>query len=158
MIKCIFLDVDGTLTDGSIILDSNGNEFKSFNVKDGSIISKLLKMNYDIVIVTGRNSSVVDFRAKELGIKYVYQGIKDKNIIVKNQLKKMNYTHEDCLYIGDDDNDLDGMKLCKYTSCPNDSSENIKNYVDYISTLDGGKGVIRDVIDHYIKEGLIDVG
>jgi len=89
MIKLLVLDVDGCLTDGKIIYSNSGEESKNFNVKDGFAITNWIKLGYDIVIITGRKSQLVEYRAKELGVKYLYQGIKDKKAVLEQLLEEL---------------------------------------------------------------------
>ncbi|MDY0278695.1 MAG: HAD hydrolase family protein [Acholeplasma sp.] len=153
-IKYIFLDVDGTLTDGKIIIDNLGNESKSFSVKDGQGIKDLQKFGVEFIIVTGRTSNIVSSRSLELGIKNVHQGIENKEEIIKM------YSFNDqnqfaTLYIGDDINDLPAMLQCDYIACPKDSVIEVIHQANYISKKDGGNGAVRDILDHYMKGGFI---
>jgi len=105
-IKILVLDVDGTLTNGKIYIDDKDNSFKAFNVKDGFALVNWLKLGGEVVILTGKKSNIVERRAKELGIKYVIQGSKNKTQDLKNLLKELNITFENTAYMGDDLNDL----------------------------------------------------
>ena len=87
MIKLIVLDVDGCLTNGEIVYSSDGVETKNFNVKDGLAISSWIKIGYYVAIITGRDSTIVERRAKELGIKYLFQGINDKEKVLQDLMK-----------------------------------------------------------------------
>lgn len=146
----VFLDVDGTLTDGGLFIDDNGIETKRFSVKDGYAIKKLIKNEIKIVIITGRISRIVKKRAAELGIKYVFQGINDKKSLVQKLLKEFNCKKS--LYIGDDDNDLLAMKLCNFICCPKDASPKVLEIADYISNINGGYGAVRDILDYLERE------
>ena len=106
MIKLILLDVDGTLTDGGIYRDNNGEEFKKFNVKDGYVIINARKLGIDFGIITGRKSELVRIRAEELKIKYLYQGISEKVPILEELMESHNLKKEEIAYMGDDLNDF----------------------------------------------------
>ena len=101
-IRMIILDVDGVLTDGSIILDNNGNEFKRFNVRDGHGVRMLIKAGIKAAIITGRRSEVVDRRAEELGITEVHQGVFNKVSVYEKILSKYNFKDEEIAFMGDD--------------------------------------------------------
>lgn len=148
-IKAIIMDVDGTLTDGGIYLDSNGNEMKKFNVKDGYAISKILPEKDIIpIILTGRESEIVKLRCAELGIKYVIQGSKDKVKDMLYILKKLSVSLEEAMYIGDDLNDLECMKLVGVCACPGDAVQDIKKISKYVATSNGGDGAVREIIEN----------
>lgn len=151
-IKLIILDVDGTLTDGKLTIDSNGNEYKSFNVKDGMAISMAMKCNIDVVILTGRSSKIVEIRARELGIEDVFQGIKTKRNIILEVAKIKKLKLEEIAFIGDDINDLEAMQIVGFKACPSDASSEIKEIVDIISLQKGGDGAVREIIEIIMKK------
>lgn len=151
-IKLIVLDVDGTLTDGKIYIDSLGNEIKAFNVKDGMAIAQAIKYGIDCAIITGRNSEIVNKRANELGIKHIYQGIHNKKEQLDFILNDLNLDYSNCAYIGDDINDLEVMKQVKFSACPNDAAIEIIECSDYISRYNGGDGAVRDIIERILKK------
>jgi 3-deoxy-D-manno-octulosonate 8-phosphate phosphatase (KDO 8-P phosphatase) len=154
-IKYIFLDVDGTLTDGKILIDSQGNESKAFSVKDGEPIKKLSNFGVKVIVVTGRISNIVVQRCSELNIKFIHQGINNKEDIVKSYLLE-NQNRFATLYIGDDLNDLAAMKQCTYKACPKDAAIEVINECNYVSILNGGSGAVRDIINFYDKKEMID--
>lgn len=149
-INMLVMDVDGTLTDGKIHIGSNGEVMKAFNVKDGLGIMKLHKNNIIPVIITGRQSEIVDRRAKELKIGEVHQGIEDKSKKLIEILKKYKYEFSQVAYIGDDENDLECMNLCSVKGCPSDAINEIKEIADFVSTLQGGCGAVREFIEYIL--------
>jgi 3-deoxy-D-manno-octulosonate 8-phosphate phosphatase (KDO 8-P phosphatase) len=150
MIKLLVMDVDGTLTDGSIQLSSDGTESKNFSTKDGQGIRLAQQYNIIPVIITGRESYCVTRRAKELDIYDVYQNIKDKVSKLDEVLEKYELTYDEVAYIGDDLNDLDAMFLCKERGVPNDGESVVKNIATYICPRNGGYGAVRDFIEYLI--------
>lgn len=153
--KLFIMDVDGTLTDGKIFIGSNGEEFKAFDVKDGYAINEMLHKNgIKTAIITGRKSNIVDFRAKELNIDYVYQGVKDKKESIKNLSVIQNIQLDDIAYIGDDLNDLEALKMCGIKGCPADAVNEVKCICDFISNYSGGNGAVRDFIEWIKKNDL----
>jgi len=151
-INLIVLDVDGTLTDGKIYIDSNGVEMKSFNVKDGMGIVNAQNKGIHFTIITGRTSTVVEKRAKELGISEVYQGIKNKLEIMDMLIEKFKITYANVMYIGDDVNDVECMLKVGVVACPNDAVNEVKNISHYISSYNGGEGAVREILEKYFFE------
>lgn len=156
MIKLIVLDVDGCMTDGSIIYDSQGNETKSFNVKDGLAIASWIRLGREVAIITGRNSKVVEKRAKELGIKHLYQNVKHKDEKLKEIIKAEKLSLENVAVIGDDLNDLPMITMAKLSFTPNDGSKYLYDVVDIRLDSNGGKGAIREMIEYIIKQDNIE--
>ncbi len=152
MIKLIVLDIDGCMTNGQITYDVNGVETKSFNVKDGLGIVTWLKIGGEAVIITGRKSTIVANRAKELGIPHLFQGIKEKGKVLQELMDKLNITKEEVAVIGDDLNDLPMFALAETTFTPADGMEIIKKHATYTLSKKGGEGAIREMIDIIITK------
>ena len=151
-IKILVLDVDGTLTDGKIYVDDKDNSFKAFNVKDGFALVNWLKLGGEVAILTGKKSNIVERRAKELGIKYIIQGCKNKKQDLKNLLKELNITFENVAYMGDDLNDLGIMKSVGFSACPKDSVQEVLEITNFISSKNGGDGAVREFLEHIMKK------
>ena len=152
-IELIIFDVDGTLTNGAIGYTSSGDEIKYFDVKDGmAIASWTKKFNKKAAIITGRNSNIVEKRAKELGITYLYQGISNKEEIIETILEKENLSWENIASIGDDLNDYKMLKKSKLSFCPNDAVDEIKNIVNIVCDKNGGDGAARFMIEYILKQ------
>lgn len=152
MIKSIFIDVDGTITDGRIFYSSNGEELKCFNVKEGLGIKLAIKSGINVFIITGRKSSIVEKRAKELGIKKVYQNIIDKEKKIKEIASEQGINFDECCYIGDDLNDYYAMKLCGYKMCPADAAKEIREMSDFVSQNRCDNGAVREIIEYIITK------
>ena len=155
MLKYIILDVDGTLTDGGVYYDNNGNELKKFCTKDGTGIIAAHAAGIKIIVLTGRECKATTRRLTELGATELYQGVKSKVEWVKTWLNDNSVKMEEVGYIGDDVNDLAPMKLCGYIGCPVDACIEVKEIADYISKIAGGYGAARDVIEHYLRENML---
>lgn len=152
-IKILAMDVDGTLTDGKIYFGSDNELIKAFNVKDGYGIAHILpKYGIIPVIITGRQSEIVSSRAKELQIKYIYQGIDDKLAQLNTLSHTLGCTMENIAYIGDDVNDIACIERCGLTACPSDSVERVLQMVDYICDRQGGEGAVREFIEYIISK------
>jgi 3-deoxy-D-manno-octulosonate 8-phosphate phosphatase (KDO 8-P phosphatase) len=153
MIELLIFDVDGCMTDGKITYSSNNlNELKSFNVKDGLAISSWNRLNKKSAIITGRKSSIVERRAKELGITHLYQNIKNKKETLDKILKEESLSYDQVAIIGDDLNDFNMLSSVKESFCPNDASEYIKDICKTICTKNGGYGAVREMIENIIKK------
>ena len=152
MIKLIVLDVDGCLSDGKLIYSSDGVESKNFNVKDGLGITTWLKIGNEVAIITGRNSKIVERRAKELGIKHLYQGIRDKDRVLKELVTSLGLEFSELGAIGDDLNDYNMLSLVGRSFTPKNGVNEIQKIVDTTLKFDGGDGAVREMIDILVDE------
>lgn len=152
MIKLVLLDVDGTLTDGGIYRGNNGEELKRFNVKDGYAIVNAQKLGIEFGIITGRKSELVEIRAKELKIKYLYQGISEKTVVLEEIIKKTGLTKGEIAYMGDDLNDLLIIKQVGLSGTPKDAVDEVIKVADFVSKRNGGSGAVREFIEHILKK------
>ena len=160
-IRLVIFDVDGVLTDGGIILDNKGNEFKSFNVRDGHGIKMLIRAGVTVAMITGRYSKVVERRARELGIKEVYQRCHDKRIAYRHLIEKYSLDPKEIAYIGDDIVDLPLLKISGFSVSVADADEEAKIASMMITKNKGGRGAVREVCDFILKakglwEGIVD--
>ncbi len=152
MIKLIVLDVDGCLTDGKIIYSSDGVESKNFNVKDGLAIATWIRMGNQVAIITGRQSDIVKRRADELGIQHLFQGIKDKDRVLKELLESLSLKFYEVGAIGDDLNDYNMLNMVGRSFTPQDGAKEIKEIVKNVLTRNGGDGAVREMIDTLVDE------
>ena len=152
MIKLVLLDVDGTLTDGGIYRGNNGEELKRFNVKDGYAIVNAQKLGIEFGIITGRKSELVEIRSNELKIKYLYQGISEKTVILEEIMQKTGLEKEEIAYMGDDLNDLLIMKQVGSSGTPKDAVDEVIQVADFVSKKNGGSGAVREFIEHILKK------
>jgi len=150
-IKLLILDVDGVMTDGSIILDNEGNELKRFHVRDGHGIKMLGKAGIKTGIITGRKSKVVGIRAKELGIADVYQKVYRKSAVYEEMLKKHKCGDENVAFMGDDIVDVELLKRAGLSAAPADADEEAKKYAGIIMKKCGGRGAVREFTDLILK-------
>jgi 3-deoxy-D-manno-octulosonate 8-phosphate phosphatase (KDO 8-P phosphatase) len=160
-VKLIILDVDGVLTDGSIILDNEGNEFKSFHVRDGHGIKMLIRAGIMVAMITGRYSKVVERRAHELGITEVYQKCHDKRVAYRHLIEKYFLDPKEVAYIGDDIVDLPLLKVSGFSVSVSDAAGEAKNASIMVTKNKGGRGAVREVCDFILKakglwEGIVD--
>ncbi len=151
-IKLIVLDVDGTLTDGGVYYDSQGGEIKRFDVKDGLAIKVAQAAGIKFAIITGRESPMVERRAKELEIAYYRTGVQIKHPALMELLKELEIDVDECGYIGDDWNDHQAMSAVGFKACPADAAEEIKEICDYVASHNGGFGAVRDCIEYVLRQ------
>lgn len=150
-IKLLILDVDGVMTDGSIILDNEGNELKRFHVRDGHGIKMLQEAGITVGIITGRRSKVVQVRAKELGIREVHQKVLKKSVLYEKLLKKYRCSGENVAFMGDDIVDQELIKRSGLTAAPADAEEFVKELADIVTVRSGGRGAVREFTDLILR-------
>ncbi len=150
-IKLLILDVDGVLTDGSIILDNDGNEFKAFHVRDGHGIRMLIRAGIKVAIITGRHSKVVERRAHELGITDVFQKCIKKKTAYAQLLAQHSLKDHEVAYIGDDIIDAPIMAVVGLPVAVADADEEAKKYALMITKGRGGRGAVREIADFILK-------
>jgi 3-deoxy-D-manno-octulosonate 8-phosphate phosphatase (KDO 8-P phosphatase) len=156
-ISCLVLDVDGVLTDSRIYFTDEGIQIKAFNSKDGHGLRMLLRAGIEVVIITGRTSKALEYRAAELGIKHVIQGSTDKKPDLLEMARKLGIEPANMAYMGDDVIDLPPMSLCGMTFAPADAMDMVKERCDVVTTRTGGHGAVREAIEILLKrEGLFD--
>jgi 3-deoxy-D-manno-octulosonate 8-phosphate phosphatase (KDO 8-P phosphatase) len=150
-IKVVICDVDGVLTDGRIIFDSDGREVKNFDVQDGLGLGALRKMGITLAVISSRHSKVVAPRAKELGIDHVYVGFEPKLTAYEDILKKLNVKDEQMCFIGDDLADLRVMQRAGLAIAPANAVDEIKKIADRVTKRSGGRGAVREAAELILK-------
>ena len=151
-IKLLAMDVDGTLTDGMVYMGPDGEAMKAFSIKDGYAIARLLPETGVVpAIITGRESGIVSRRCSELGINELHQGVQDKVETLLAILSGRGIRLQEVAYVGDDLNDLSCIDCVRnaggFTACPADAAEDVRSAVNYVSTMLGGKGFVREIIE-----------
>ncbi|MGV6859211.1 MAG: 3-deoxy-manno-octulosonate-8-phosphatase KdsC [bacterium] len=156
-IKLVIFDIDGVLTDGSLFIGDDGQEYKAFNSKDGHGIRMLLDSGIDVAILTGRTSNVVLHRAKDLGIPHVLQGHRDKRPAFQELLKKTGIKAENICYVGDDVVDLPVMVQVGLAVAVGDAHEKVKQHSHWITHAYGGRGAGRELCELLLEsQGLLE--
>jgi 3-deoxy-D-manno-octulosonate 8-phosphate phosphatase (KDO 8-P phosphatase) len=153
-INTVIIDVDGTLTDGNIIVSSRGDSLLLFNIRDGLGIKLAYLNSVRIIILSGSSCKAITKRMTSLGLdtKNINLGVQDKAIFVSNLIKEKVIDKNFTLYIGDDINDLEAMRLVKYKSCPLNAHDRVLETVNYISKFNGGFGAVRDILEFYFPD------
>lgn len=150
-IKMIIMDVDGTLTDGTLLVMPDGEELKSYNVKDGTGILLAHLAGLKTAIITGKISKSLQKRAEKLQITEVYQGILDKKRILTEIQNKNGLKEEQIAYIGDDVGDFEVIKSVGLAGAVADAHPAIKKHCHFICKNPGGKGAVREFIDFILE-------
>ena len=150
-ISTFIFDIDGVLTDGNVLVASDGEQLRTMNVRDGYALQLAVKKGYKIIIISGGKSEVMKQRFLGLGITEVYLGINNKLEVYQNYLQQTNIPQENILYMGDDIPDYEVMSVVGFPACPADAAEEIKSIAKYISPYRGGYGCARDIIEQVMK-------
>jgi 3-deoxy-D-manno-octulosonate 8-phosphate phosphatase (KDO 8-P phosphatase) len=150
-IRLLLLDVDGVMTDGRIIFDSNGVESKFFNVKDGHGIKMLQRAGIEVGIISGRESKVVANRATELGIERVFQKATDKLSPYLRILADTGFSDDEAAFIGDDLIDIPVLKRVGFAAAPADAVAEVLPFAHFVTRNPGGWGAVREISDMLLK-------
>lgn len=150
-IKILILDVDGVMTDNGIYVDCNGNELKKFNALDGHGIKILMYFGIEIAIISGRTSPSVTNRAKELGIKYCYQGMLKKSEALADIINKTKLGYDEAAYMGDDIIDLSVMQKVALPIAVANAQKIVRDSALLITNKNGGNAAVREVCDYLLK-------
>ena len=151
IINSFVFDIDGVLTDGSLLVMESGAMLRKMNVKDGYALQLAIKRGYNIIVMSGGKSPEAKKRLELLGIKKIFTEVKDKLQKLKELVNEFQLNPEHIVYMGDDIPDLEVMQYCGLAACPADAVSEIKNISKYVSTFNGGCGCVRDVIEKVMK-------
>ena len=146
-IKVVIFDVDGVLTDGSLFLGDDGQEYKAFNSRDGHGLKMLQNSGVIVAIITGRTSEVVKHRMRDLGVTHLYQGQHDKTVAFADLLKTLNVSAEECAYVGDDVVDLPVMGQVGLAIAVADAHPMVIKHSHWQTPHAGGRSAGRDVCE-----------
>ena len=150
-IKLLVLDVDGVLTDGTIIMDDHGKESKQFHALDGLGLYMLHHAGVRTALISGRKAEVVEHRARQLKIEEVHQGIGDKLTVYEEILEKNGLTDEAVCYMGDDLIDLAPMKRAGFSAAPANAHPLVLETAHMVTRARGGQGAVREVIETLLR-------
>jgi len=150
-IKILALDVDGVLTDGTLVINADGSETKFFNSLDGHGIKMWQRAGLKIAIISGRASPPTERRAEQLKIEYVFQDCHDKLPVVEQLLEQIGLLPENMAFIGDDLTDIPVMRYVGFAVAVANAVDEVKQCADYITTREGGSGAVREAIEYILK-------
>jgi len=150
-IQMLAMDVDGVLTDGTLIINADGSESKFFNSLDGHGILMWQRAGLKVALVSGRKSEPTRYRAEELQIEYVFQDCHNKLSVFEKFLEQIGLSPEKVAYIGDDLTDLPVMRYVGFGVAVANAVAEVKQQADYVTTAAGGSGAVREVIEYILK-------
>jgi len=150
-IRLLLLDVDGVLTDGSIVYDDRGTEIKRFNVKDGLGIRLLMQSGIQVGIITGRSSGALRHRCENLGIKHLYEAVTDKTEALQDILQRTAVRKDETAFMGDDLPDLSIMKQVGLAITVADAPQELRTTADMTTMAKGGQGAVREICEKILK-------
>jgi 3-deoxy-D-manno-octulosonate 8-phosphate phosphatase (KDO 8-P phosphatase) len=150
-ITTFIFDVDGVLTNGTVIASESGELLRTFNIKDGYALQLAAKKGYKICIISGGKGMAMNKRFDGLGVADVFLGVANKVEVFENYLVQNNIRPEQVLYMGDDMPDYHVMQLVGIATCPIDAIDEVKQISHYISPKKGGETAVRDVIEKVLK-------
>lgn len=160
-IRLVIFDVDGVLTDGSLYLGDDGQEYKAFNSRDGHGMAMLRDSGVTLAVITGRRSEVVRIRMQSLGIEHVHQGCKDKLPTFLALAEQLGVEHPACAYMGDDLMDLPVMRQVGFAATVADAHPLVREHAHWCAPSPGGRGAARDLCELILRAqgklaGLVD--
>jgi len=150
-IRAIFFDVDGVLTDGRLYIDESGRELKVFDTKDGHGIKMALAAGVKVAWISGRTSGATVLRARELGVRAVKQGVKEKGTAVRDYLSRWKLEPAEAAACGDDLPDLALFDACGFSACPADAVPAVRKRADLVLKNAGGHGAVREFVEEVLR-------
>ena len=149
-IQALFLDVDGVLTDGQIYLDGRGHELKVFNTKDGHGMRKAAAAGITICWISGRRSPATASRARELGVPFCYQGVRDKGARIEAVRRRLGLSRAEIAAMGDDEPDIPMFEAASLSACPADATPATRRAAGVVLKTPGGHGAVREFIERIL--------
>lgn len=146
-IRLVVLDVDGVMTDGSLYLCDDGQEYKAFNTQDGLGMKLLKASGVELAIITGRTSNVVTKRAESTGVAHFFQGVEDKLEAFLQLAQDLGLQHEQCAFVGDDVVDLPPMRRSGLAVTVPAAPALVKQHAHYVTQREGGRGAVRELTE-----------
>lgn len=151
-IKLLALDVDGVMTDGTILYTERGEEMKAFHAHDGLGMKYLRKAGVEIVVISGRKSKPLERRLDDLGIRRRRLKCADKTSALSDICDELGLELADCAFMGDDWIDMDVMRRVGYAMAPSNAAKDVKEIAHWISEKEGGHGAVREACDHIAEK------
>jgi 3-deoxy-D-manno-octulosonate 8-phosphate phosphatase (KDO 8-P phosphatase) len=149
-IRALFLDVDGVLTDGRVYLDGRGRELKVFDTKDGHGLRKAAAAGIVVCWISGRSSPATARRARELGVPYCYQGVRDKRARLDRLLRRLGIAPEETAAMGDDEPDIPMFQAAALSACPADAVPAARKAATVVLRNKGGAGAVREFVERIL--------
>jgi 3-deoxy-D-manno-octulosonate 8-phosphate phosphatase (KDO 8-P phosphatase) len=149
--RLLVLDVDGVLTDGVLVYGASGEEIKRFHVRDGLALQQARRAGVEVAIVSGRASAAVTRRMSELGVVEVYQGVGDKEALLRGLLARLGVSAAETAVMGDDLPDLPLMRMAGIAMAPVDAAPEVRQVADWVSRSAGGHGAVREAVEWLLR-------
>lgn len=149
-IRLLILDVDGVLTDGSLFLGDAGEQYKAFNSRDGHGIRMAQDGGIEVAVLTGRNSEVVTHRMRDLGVRHIMQGRRDKGLAIEELLARSGFGARETAFVGDDVVDLPAMRRVGLGIAVADAHPLVLEHADWRTRVGGGRGAVREVCEELL--------
>ncbi|RPD47208.1 3-deoxy-D-manno-octulosonate 8-phosphate phosphatase [Hymenobacter sediminis] len=150
-IQAFILDVDGVLTDGTLLAFNSGEQARAFHIRDGYAIRHALRQGYRIAIISGREEEGVRKRLESLDVRDIFLGVDDKMKIFNNYINTYRLDPAHIAYMGDDMPDIEVMRRCAIAACPADAASDVAAISNYTAALPGGHGAVRELIEAVLK-------
>ena len=150
-IKLLCLDVDGVMTDGSILLDASGGELKRFHVRDGLAIKAWQAQGNQLAVITGRGCDALRQRMAELGVDILLEHVPEKGTAVESVQQRLGIPSDQTAFMGDDLADLPGFERCGYAMAPSDADPDVLQRAHWVGTRRGGDAAVREAIEHLLR-------
>jgi 3-deoxy-D-manno-octulosonate 8-phosphate phosphatase (KDO 8-P phosphatase) len=156
-VRVAAFDVDGILTDGRLYYTDSGEEIKAFNVQDGHGIKMLRESGIAVAVITSRSSRLVEKRAQDLGIEFLYQGVVNKLDAMSELLKRLGMDWQSASYMGDDVIDLPVLRRCGLAVSVPEAPVIVRRHAHYVTGLRGGRGAVREFAEWVLQaQGVLD--
>lgn len=146
-IKLLIMDCDGVLTDGRLYFGPSGEELKVFHARDGQGLVDWHAAGFKSGIISGRNSPIVEMRAKQLGVDYIFQGRKEKSSAFHEIVEAAGTSPDEIAFVGDDTPDIDAMRLAGFAIAVADALDEVKAAAHYVTSREGGRGAVREITE-----------
>ncbi len=150
-VKAFAFDIDGVLTNGSLLIYDDGQMVRQMNIKDGYALQLAIQKGFKIVVISGGNSEAVKNRLEKLGIADIFLRVKNKKTVLQEWALANDILLEHILYMGDDVPDVEPLQIVGVSTCPNDAATEVKALSKYVSSYKGGEGCVRDVIEKVLR-------
>ncbi|WP_022824433.1 KdsC family phosphatase [Hymenobacter norwichensis] len=150
-VKAFIFDVDGVLTDGTLLALNSGEQARTFHIHDGYAIRHALKQGYRIAIISGREEEGVRKRLESLDVRDIFLGVDDKMKIFNNYINTYRLDPQHIAYMGDDMPDIEVMRRCGLATCPADAAPDVLAISQYVTSKPGGRGAVRELLEATMK-------
>jgi 3-deoxy-D-manno-octulosonate 8-phosphate phosphatase (KDO 8-P phosphatase) len=150
-VRLLLFDVDGVLTDGVVVMHTDGTESKGFHIRDGAALVWAQRAGLSVALLSARASGATTHRAAQLGIRMVMQGVTNKLVAYEQILRDLGLTDDDVAYMGDDLLDVPVLRRAGLAAAPADAASEVRERVHWVSALGGGRGAVRELVELVLR-------